>query len=297
MPEVVFCSAVLSGALALVLWDRFRLRRTFRRLDRMLDDAIRGEFREERFDEGRLSAVETRLSQYLAASAASAGRLQEERNKIKSLIADLSHQTKTPVANILLYTQLLEEAVPRCETYTAPLEAQARKLQSLVEGITKTSRLETGMLVFHPKTGSLAPLLEEAASQFAAPAERKGLRLTVVPTEAEAVFDAKWTAEAVCNLVDNAVKYTPSGGFVRLSAISYELFSRIDVQNSGPGIPEEEQAKLFQRFYRGETAWESEGVGVGLYLVRQIAQGQGGYVKVFSKPGKGSKFSLFLPRR
>lgn len=293
----VFYSAVVLAALALVLWDRFRIRRTFRRLDRMLDDAIRGEFREDRFDESRLSAVETRLSQYLSAAAVSARNLREEKENIKTLLADISHQTKTPLANVLLYTQLLEEAAPDCGAYTAALGAQARKLHSLIDGMVKASRLEAGVLVLHPKLGPLGPLLEEAAAQFAASAAEKGLTLTVEPTEAEAVFDKKWTAEALCNLLDNAVKYTPAGGTVRLSAVSYELFSRIDVLDSGPGVPEEEQAKVFRRFYRGENAWESEGVGVGLYLVRQIAGGQGGYVKVFSKPGKGSKFSLFLPKR
>ena len=99
----------------------------------------------------------------------------------------------------------------------------------------------------------------------------------------------------MCNLIDNAVKYTPSGT-ITVSARAYELFARVDVEDTGPGIPEEELAKLFQRFYRGRAASGEEGVGVGLYLVRQIAQGQGGYVKAFSRPGKGARFSLFLPR-
>ena len=115
------------------------------------------------------------------------------------------------------------------------------------------------------------------------------------PTDAEAVFDPRWTAEAVCNLIDNAVKYTPSGR-VTVSARAYELFARIDVADTGPGVEEAELEKLFQRFYRGEASSGAEGVGVGLYLVRQIAQGQGGYVKAFSRPGRGTKFSLFLPR-
>ena len=99
----------------------------------------------------------------------------------------------------------------------------------------------------------------------------------------------------MCNLIDNAVKYTPSGR-VTVSARAYELFARIDVADTGPGVEEAELEKLFQRFYRGEASSGAEGVGVGLYLVRQIAQGQGGYVKAFSRPGRGAKFSLFLPR-
>lgn len=285
------------AALALValhLWHRRQMKRLLRSLDRMLDAAIRGEFREETFDESLLAAVETKLAHYLSASAVSARNLQEERDKIKVLIADISHQTKTPIANVLLYTQLLEEQED-CRVYTAPLGEQARKLQSLIDALVKTSRLEAGVLVLHPRPGPLEPMPEEAAAQFVPKAEEKGLELILEPTGAEAVFDPKWTAEAVCNLIDNAVKYTPSGR-VTVSARAYELFARVDVEDTGPGIPEEELAKLFQRFYRGGAALEAEGVGVGLYLVRQIAQGQGGYIKAFSRPGKGARFSLFLPR-
>jgi len=290
------CLAAMALAmLALILWHRWRIRRLLRRLDRMLDEAIRGEFREETFNESLLSAVEAKLADYLSASAVSAGRLQEERDKIKALIADISHQTKTPIANVLLYTQLLEEQAPECREYTAALGGQARKLQSLIDALVKTSRLEAGVLVLRPRPGPLGPMLEEAARQFTPKAAEKGLTLTVPPTEAEAVFDPKWTAEAVCNLIDNAVKYTPGGG-VTVSARAYELFARIDVTDTGPGVAEEELAKIFQRFYRGAEASGAEGVGVGLYLVRQIAEGQGGFVKAYSRPGQGTKFSLYLPR-
>ena len=288
--------AVLLPAAALFLWDRWRMRRLLRRLDQMLDEAIRGDFREEAFDETLLSALETKLAHYLSASSVSAVHLREERDKIKSLIADISHQTKTPIANVLLYTQLLEEQAPEdCRACTTALGEQARKLQALIEALVKTSRLEAGVLVLRPRPGPLGPMLEEAAGQFAPRAAEKGLELMVTHTDAEAVFDPRWTAEAVCNLIDNAVKYTPSGR-VTVSARAYELFVRIDVADTGPGVKEEELGKLFQRFYRGGASSDAEGVGVGLYLVQQIAQGQGGYVKAFSQPGKGTKFSLFLPR-
>ena len=289
------CLAALA-LLALYLWHRWQMGRLLRRLDRMLDEAIRGEFREESFNETLLSAVETRLAHYLSASAVSARNLQEERDKIKSLIADISHQTKTPIANVLLYTQLLEEQAPEdCRAYTAALGGQARKLQSLIDALVKTSRLEAGVLVMRPRPGSLGPVLEEAVLQLAPKAAEKGLELKLEPAEAEAVFDPKWTAEALCNLIDNAVKYTPSGS-VTVSARAYELFARVDVEDTGPGIPEAELEKLFQRFYRGPETGDAEGVGVGLYLVRQIVQSQGGYVKVFSREGRGARFSLFLPR-
>ena len=137
--------------------------------------------------------------------------------------------------------------------------------------------------------------MERAAAQYVLKATEKGITLTVEQTDGSAVFDPKWTEEAVCNLLDNAIKYTPTGGTVTVTVNNYELFSAIRVTDTGPGISEEEQARIFGRFYRAPGAYQAEGVGIGLYLTRQIAEKQGGYVKVESTPGTGSIFSLFLP--
>ena len=294
---IIIAAAVLAAA-AVVVWDRWGTRRLLKRLDAMLEKAITQGFTEEDYDESLLSAVETKLARYLAASTVSARNLQAEKDKIKTLIADISHQTKTPLANVLLYAQLLSEQ-PLTEESRAcvtALEGQAEKLQSLIEAVVKTSRLESGVLAPHPQPFPLAPMLEEAVAQFAPKAAEKGIAFTLAAAEGDGAFDPKWTAEAVCNLLDNAVKYTPAGGSVTVQTHCYELFCRIDVTDTGPGIPEEEQAKVFQRFYRSPANHQAQGVGIGLYLARQIAEGQGGYIKVFSKPGKGAKFSLYLPR-
>ena len=289
---------VLLAAVGFALWTHLRTRRMLDTLDQMLDDATRGDFQESLYDESRLSALETRMAHYLASNAVSARNLAEEKDAIKTLIGDISHQTKTPIANLLLYAQLLEEQdlPPESRAYVSALEGQAEKLRFLIDALVKTSRLETGVLAMTPKRHGLQQLLEDAASQAAPKAEAKDIVLTAEPTDLTAKFDPKWTTEALYNLVDNAVKYTPAGGRVTLRAVGYELFCRIDVTDTGPGIPEAEQAKIFQRFYRSPSASEEEGVGIGLYLARQIAAGQGGYLKVASRSGEGSTFSLFLPR-
>lgn len=285
-------------ALAVVVYDRWRTARTIRRLDDMLTAAINGTFSEETFDESRLSSLESRLARYLAASALSARNVREQKDQISALVSDISHQTKTPVANLRLYAQLLSEQplTPQGKDCAAAISAQAEKLQTLIEALVKTSRLETGILALHPQPGEISPVVERAAAQYAPKAVEKGIDLTVGQRAGSAVFDAKWTEEAVCNLLDNAVKYTPSGAAVTVEVKNYELFSAIRVSDTGPGISEEEQAKIFGRFYRASGAWQAEGVGIGLYLTRQIAEKQGGYVKVESIPGKGSTFSLYIPR-
>ena len=291
-------AAVILTAAGIVLWYQRQTRRILESLDRMLEVAIQGNFTEKDYDESMLSALEVKLARYLASSTVSAKNLQSEKDRIKTLIADISHQTKTPIANILLYTQLLEEqALPEESRICAvALEHQAEKLKSLIDALVKTSRLETGILALHPEAGQLESVILSAVAQLSPKAERKGIRILIESADGDAVFDPKWTEEAVFNLLDNAVKYAPTGGEVRIRTVSYPLFSAVQVSDTGPGIPEEEQPKVFQRFYRGMEHQQEDGVGIGLYLVRQIAQGQGGYVKVVSQKGAGSSFSLYLPR-
>lgn len=296
MLSIAAIAAILAAGT--VLWYRRRTRQTLERLNRMVDAAIQGTFTENSFDESLLSAVESKLAHYLAASTVSAKNVQQEKEHLKALIGDISHQVKTPTANILLYTQLLSEQPLSQESRLCvdALEGQTKKLQSMMDALVKTSRLESGVIALHPTYGKLYRVLEAAVSQLAPKAAAKGIAITLESTEAEAVFDSKWTEEAITNLLDNAVKYTPTGGSVSITVTDYHIFSAIHVRDTGPGIAEEEQPKIFQRFYRGQTHAESEGVGIGLYLVRQIARAQGGYVKVCSQLGSGSTFSLYLPK-
>ena len=298
MTGYLAAGTVILLLLAVVLFVWWRTRRTIKRLDDMLTAAINGTFSEETFDESRLSSLESRLGRYLAASALSERNVREQKDQISALISDISHQTKTPVANLKLYAQLLSEQplTPQGKDCAAAISAQAEKLQTLIEALVKTSRLETGILVLHPQPGEISLVVGRAAAQYAPKAAEKGVALTLGQTEGAAVFDPKWTEEAVCNLLDNALKYTPPGGSVTVEVKNYELFSAIRVCDTGPGIAEAEQAKIFGRFYRASGAWQTEGVGIGLYLTRQIAEKQGGYVKVDSMPGMGSTFSLYIPR-
>ena len=289
--------AVLAAA-GVIVYDRLRLRRTMHTMDKMLDDAIRGVFQPAHFDESRLSAVEAKLKQYLDASGTSAARLTEDRARVQGLIADISHQTKTPIANLLLYAELLadKDLPDDCRGYVEQLTAQAEKLQFLIESMVKAGRLETGVIAVQPRPADVGALTQAAVQSALPEAERRGVQLSRLPAEVGACFDPKWTQEALGNLIDNAIKYTPAGGSVTVSVTPYELFCRIDVTDTGPGIPEDEQGRIFERFYRSPAVRDAQGVGLGLYLAREIAAANGGYIKVTSRPGNGSTFSLFLPK-
>lgn len=291
----------LAALLLLGLWLWLDARRTVRRLDRMLSTAIDGGFGEESFDESAPSALESRMARFLNGSARSLRGVQRQRESIQRLLSDISHQTKTPLANLKLYSSLLmeEELTPRQREQAQVILQQSEKLSFLIETLVKLSRLETDVLAVTPKSQPLSPLLERAVSQAKAAAERKGIALQLhlqQQAEMRALYDLRWTAEALGNLLDNAVKYTPPDGCIQVSATQYELFCRIDVRDNGIGIAEEEQAQIFGRFYRGRQVREQEGLGIGLYIAREIAQKQGGYLKLSSRPGQGSTFSLYLPR-
>ena len=288
--------SVIASVLFTVLEKR-KTRKTFDRIEEMLDAAIAGNFKETEYSEEITSRLETKLHDYLESSSISAGNVKLERDKIKTLISDISHQTKTPIANLLLHSELLAES-PLDASQKESLDAISReseKLRFLIDSLVKLSRLENGILSLNPSEDSVYALMSGVYDEMKAKAERKGLDLILEPTSAKAVFDRKWTAEALSNIVDNAVKYTDSGS-VMLSAVEYEMFVCLKVTDTGVGIAEPDIPRIFSRFERLEASRLQEGVGIGLYLAREIVSGEGGYIKVSSLPGKGSEFDIFLKK-
>ncbi len=300
MMECIFLlialAAVLTAVITVIVM-RCKTKKILSNMNYMLDCAIQGEYTETLYDESLLSAVEAKLDQYLSASAVSGRNLTAEKDKIKELIADISHQTKTPIANILLYAQLLleQKLPPEGQEYAIQLNAQADKLNFLIGSLVKVSRLEAGIFTLTPVLTSLQNMIDSVIAQMMPRAAKKNIHLSSETTEESAYFDVKWTTEAVCNIVDNAIKYTPEGGDVTIRVSVYELFTRIDITDTGIGMKESEYTEIFKRFYRSQAVSAMDGVGIGLYLARQIIVGEGGYVKVKSQLGQGTTFSVFLP--
>lgn len=225
--------------------------------------------------------------------------LAQEKEQIKTLISDISHQIKTPIAAANTFAELLSDGELSAEErteYITTLQMSLGKLTFLTNSLIKMSRLESGIISLKPEKNSLNEIVLQAVKTVYAKAKEKGILITFECDQAfEAVLDFNWTAEAISNVIDNAVKYTPQGGFVRLQITEYPSFLRLDISDSGVGIPEEEQAKIFGRFYRGKQSVGTDGVGIGLYLTREIINKQNGYMKV-SSDENGSTFSMFLPK-
>ena len=218
---------------------------------------------------------------------------------MQSLISDISHQVKTPAANLKMYMQILSRRDMDEEKRREFLElslAQTEKLEFLMQALVKMSRLETGIISFKKEKISAAEIIGESLVQIVPAAENKNITVQVNCPENIFVFcDKKWTAEAVFNILDNAVKYTPESSSVTISADINEFYAQIKIKDSGAGIPETEQAKIFRRFYRSETVKNIDGLGIGLFLSRNIISGQGGFIIVKSEPPHGAEFIVNIP--
>lgn len=277
-----------------------RTGKTLQRLDEMLTEAMSGTFEESRYDETELSRLESKWKQYLTNSKMSLQRTQVERERIKTLVSDISHQTKTPLSNILLYAQLLQERTEHTEEQelAKQIVTQTEKLEFLIQSLVKMSRLETEVLEVIPAMNPVRSLVERAVEELQAKAEKKQIKVVVSEMEEQlqASYDRKWTLEALCNILDNAVKYSPTKSQILVEVKEYEFYVCICVTDEGIGISEEERAQIFGRFYRGRQVQQEEGIGVGLYLAREILQRENGYIKVESKLGEGSRFGIFLSK-
>ena len=293
---ITLCALIVLVIVVFVI-KTIQAKKEMDRIEEMLDSAIKGEFSEKEFSEKRSSKIESRFSDYLNSSAVSALNVKKDRDKIRTLISDISHQTKTPIANLLLHSELLMESDLTDEQRESldAIRSEAEKLRFLVDALVKLSRLENGILALSPEPCDVGRLIKEIALSMRKKAEAKGLYLNVTEVSAEASFDYKWTLEAVSNIVDNAIKYTEAGG-INISLQASEMFVCITVKDTGIGILEEDIPKIFARFERLQSSKEKEGVGIGLYLAREILQKEGGYIKVKSKPGQGSEFLIYIKR-
>lgn len=284
------CYAALSGLIAVgfALYER-------RRRKALLDDMQKALEEKEDFPvtEREIAPLARQLRLKRSEEETRDRRVTESYRNLASLVSDIAHQCKTPLTAARMYAELLP---PSAES--AAISQQANKLQFLLDALVKLSRCEGGLIEenVHPTKGSVETLVAQALSAVVPEAERKSIVLSVeIPAGATALFDLRWTAEALGTLLDNGVKYAPENSKITVAARRYEAYIRIDVLDEGPGIPEEDLPEIWKRFYRGKANRSASGVGIGLTLCRMIVQAQGGRVLCQNRQGAGCRFSIFLP--
>ena len=280
--------------------------KTITRLEEMLDSALAGNFVESDYNETKLSRLESKWKAFLGSSVLSNQNLEQERHRLEEFISDISHQTKTPMTNIKMYTELLKEEVSqgeassmdRIKSYVDMIDKQNTRLEFLIDSLTKLSRLENGTLTVVSKNEKVDKLIETSISAVESKAKTKQITISHKKDDSlVASFDLKWTNEALINILDNAVKYSPEGGHIEVFTEQYEVYQAIHIVDNGPGISEDEAAKIFGRFYRGGDVQQEEGVGIGLYLTREIISKEDGYIKVIPTTRReGGEIIVYLRR-
>lgn len=250
--------------------------------------------------------LESRWKEFLGSSVLSNKNLEAERHRLEEFISDISHQTKTPMTNIKMYTELLQEearrgseaSIDRIKSFANEISRQNVRLQFLIDSLTKLSRLESGTLEVVPQENKVDKLIDTAVSAVRVKAEMKNITIEHIEAEgAKAAFDMKWTTEALVNVIDNAVKYSPEGGKIQIFTETFDMYQAVHVVDEGDGIAEEDMARIFGRFFRGSEVQQEEGVGIGLYLTREIVSREDGYIKVVpNNKREGGELIVYLRR-
>ena len=280
-------------------YNIYQKRKTYRLIDRLLDCVLSREMIvASDLEEGEYSALVSKIKQIQEVLGKHASSAEQEKEQVKSLVSNMSHQLKTPLANISLYVQILskEEITPEQKTvFSEKMQRQVDKLSWMVESLSKMVKLEQNIDDFEGKAIGIKQTILDAVDTIYEKLEKKEIYFTLEPFEDRLLYhNRKWTTEVFVNLLENAVKYTARGGTISICVKSYDLYTEIQIADNGRGIRQEEMTDIFKRFYRSPEVENMEGSGIGLYLSNLILEKEKGYMTVDSEYGRGSCFSVFL---
>ena len=299
---LLFCAFTLLCVISFLVLVRHKLTAFSDFFCQTIDDMLSGNIEPLPMadEESLFYKIEYRLGRLYEVMNENRCSIAKERAYLQELISDISHQGKTPIANLkMINSTLIEQDVApnKQKEFLLASESQLDKLDFLMQAMVKTSRLETGVISLDKKTQPIYDTLAAALGGIFLNAERKQIDVQVnCPEHLLIPHDRKWTSEALFNILDNAVKYTPEKGNISVTVECWEMYLKISISDNGKGIPEKHHGTIFKRFYREDDVHDVEGIGIGLYLAREIITMQGGYIKLVSHPDIGSCFMVFLPR-
>lgn len=288
--------AILIGILVILigilLYKYIVLRGEMRELSDYIDRALDGNLEITEFDEKELSKIKSKLIKFLYASQVKEAKINIEKSKTKDLIADISHQTKTPITNLSLYLSLLEDD-PKDE-YLEIIKYELNKLEFLIQNLVKSSRLESDIIVLQKNPANLKDLVEDVLREFKVILDEKCISINLKDEDCIFDLDERWLKEAAHNLVDNAIKYSPNGSTINISVYKSYLNYNLDIENECTDLSEENLPKIFERFYRGKNSISKDGLGLGLFIAREIIEKHGGNIRA-SLDENRIKFSVDFP--
>lgn len=297
MEAVMFIAGALAG-LFLANFERRKRHRVCRQLNQMLEHVLdREPVGISDLKEGEISVLASQALRIQEKIAYEIGLATKEKEQVKSLVSNMSHQLKTPLSNVVMYQEMLEGTLDgeQRQIFLQKMKIQIRKLDWMLQSLFRMVMLEQGAMAFEAGALPIKDTLLLAVNTVYEKAEQKKIRICMEPfTDFPLYHDRKWTAEVFSNVLENAVKYSPTESRIEICVSHMELFTQIRFTDYGIGIRREEFTQIFQRFYRSREVAEIEGSGIGLYLSRLILEQEKGYLTVESEYGTGSVFSVFL---
>lgn len=291
-------SVLLCGLTALLCY--LYVKKTYDAIDQILDSMMAGKYDNlmDTAKENRLSKLTHKAVRILKASTMDIEKTRQEKEIIQRYISDMAHQMKTPLSSIAMYTDLLLEGniteIERQE-FLSRIKTGTEKLQWMMDCLVKISRLEAGVIELNPVPAKIKKTISDSINTVYMEASRKNISVKTAEFEdISLLHDRKWTSEAITNILDNAIKYSPPDSEIYISVETLPVYTKIIITDNGIGIYPDELNSIFKRFYRGRNAKDTDGVGLGLYLANLILQKQGGYIYADSRPGQYTTFSIFL---
>lgn len=279
-------------------FERYRRRKMYRQIDRMLEQVLnRDKIEISDIQEGEISALASRMIRIQEKLEYELNSAEEEKEQVKSLISNMSHQLKTPLSSAIMYRDLMEteNEDEKRQYFLDRMKLQLNKIDWILKSLFKMVRLEQGAIQFETEELSLKDTLLSAINSIYDQAQQKEITIVTEPFEDRLLLhNKKWTAEVFVNILENAIKYSEKGGKIEIAVYPMELFTEIKFADHGIGIQKDELTHIFQRFYRSKDVENKEGSGIGLYLSRLILDQEKGYMTVTSELGRGSCFSVFL---
>ena len=293
---LIFALIVLCCVLAvLLIAQRARHRRQLRELNGDLDRLLRRgiPLPIDRYEEGELSILASQMEKITLRMTESADSVQREKGKLADSLADISHQLRTPLTAMNLAVTMLRKpdlTGEKRRELTEELRRQLRRIDWLVETLLKISRLDAGTIEMSSEAVRVSELVEKASEPLAVSMDLHDQKLTASCGQAQFTGDMNWTAEALGNILKNCMEHTPEGGTITVTAEETPLFTKIGIEDTGPGFAPEDLPHLFDRFYQGSHASPSN-YGIGLSLARTIITEQNGTIQA-SNTERGAKFTI-----